>query len=66
MLEAEVIEALLYGCVTRIPNKPERTTGYGTFTTTCATDVSGSRDVSDHTLSYVNASAKTDALRTWR
>ena len=52
MLEAKVIEALLYRCVTRIPNKPERTKGYGTFTTPCASDVSAGEDVSATTTPF--------------
>ena len=39
-LKAEVVETLLYDCMTWNPNKPDYDTGYGGFTTSYSSDAS--------------------------
>ena len=50
LLKAEVIETLLYGCMTWSPNKPM--TGYDGFTTPCSSDASDGGNGSATTTPY--------------
>ena len=51
LLKAEVVETLLYGCMTWSPNKPDLT-GYDGFTTPCSSDASDGGNGSATTTPY--------------
>ena len=52
LLKVEVIEPLLYGCMTWSPNKLDIITGYDEFTTPCSSDASDGGNGSATTIPY--------------